>query len=639
MNLRILSGVFVCALSPCWWPSLAVSAEPSRLSTLLQEESEGKAVSRGNITGDVPSDEQTKWQMGFVKHQGEWLTPEELDDRLRSEAYEEKRKELLHNENRDLILARWCTRNQLPEQAKAHYGQVLMRSPNHADARKALGHVRVAGQWFDQEKLAEATERYRETMVSLEKWVPVLADILSDTRSGDTDKISQALTRLESMDVEESLPALELFASNVERDLVTPILRKITSLRSPEVCEALVRIALAHPDLNVQRIVSGELADYPEHYYVPTLLAMMKTESKVAARMVMQPDGKVGLETVVVNELQDRKQLARVQKLFRVVAVFSSSHANEVQGSAKGNISYWSNYWSIPKATPKEYGGVESKLRLSGGGSASSTYVPREVLMVAARNMNEHGNQMRRAASMDNRLLLDKMNRVCSVLRKATGQEIGDDAADWWTWWREHNERYEGMKPTVYGYETERRAYQINSLTSQTNDYGAKVHDFGDMTIQYSCLVPGTLVQTSTGLKAIERIEVGDLVLSKDVESGELALKPVLLTTVRPPKQTIKIVTSEDTIHATGGHYWWVSGRGWCRSRDLQPGMVFHTATGTATIEKISLDDKPLPTHNLVVDGFNTYFVGEERILSYDNTVLTPTLRKVPGYDQLIASK
>ena len=44
-----------------------------------------------------------------------------------------------------------------------------------------------------------------------------------------------------------------------------------------------------------------------------------------------------------------------------------------------------------------------------------------------------------------------------------------------------------------------------------------------------------------TGRRPIEGIKVGDCVLAQDVESGELAYKPVLGVTIRPAPPTMKM--------------------------------------------------------------------------------------------------
>jgi hypothetical protein len=85
-----------------------------------------------------------------------------------------------------------------------------------------------------------------------------------------------------------------------------------------------------------------------------------------------------------------------------------------------------------------------------------------------------------------------------------------------------------------------------------------------------------------------------------------------------------------DTFETSGGHLFWVPGEGWVKSRDLQSGMVLHTATGPARVLEVGKSGHA-QTYNLVVADFNTYFVGEQRVLSHDNTVKRAVNCVVPG--------
>ena len=146
-------------------------------------------------------------------------------------------------------------------------------------------------------------------------------------------------------------------------------------------------------------------------------------------------------------------------------------------------------------------------------------------------------------------------------------------------------------------------------------------------------------MQTQSGLRTIESIQVADLVLSQNVESGELCLRPVIKTTVRPPMSTLRAVTETGEIQATAGHRWFVSGKGWLMTKELQADMLLHNASGTTRIADVIADPFEQETFNLVVDEFHTYFVGPERVLSYDNSELQPTLRAVPGYGQIVLAQ
>jgi hypothetical protein len=127
----------------------------------------------------------------------------------------------------------------------------------------------------------------------------------------------------------------------------------------------------------------------------------------------------------------------------------------------------------------------------------------------------------------------------------------------------------------------------------------------------------------------IEAIEIGDRVLAQDPISGELAFKPVLATTTGQ-QEFIAIGAGDESIVATQGHVFWVSGEGWRMAKDLKLGDRLHDVAGW--VEITSLQHLPAgETYNLRVADFNTYFVGDARILVHDITIMQATSSLVPG--------
>jgi hypothetical protein len=123
---------------------------------------------------------------------------------------------------------------------------------------------------------------------------------------------------------------------------------------------------------------------------------------------------------------------------------------------------------------------------------------------------------------------------------------------------------------------------------------------------------------------------VGDRVLSKNVESGELAFRPVLKTTVRKAKPLVVVRSTNEDIKATGGHQFWQSGHGWVKARDLAALSRMHTVTGNVFVDAV----QPGPTEqtfNLVVEDSHTYFVGKAGLLVQDLLLTPPTNMVVPG--------
>jgi hypothetical protein len=217
---------------------------------------------------------------------------------------------------------------------------------------------------------------------------------------------------------------------------------------------------------------------------------------------------------------------------------------------------------------------------------------------------------------------------VATVLRATTGAELGADPKGWWEWWDRYEESYlAGPKRIDSRYAEDRSslvyvARQAESVSMATIP----------VTLRKECLVRGTLIQTESGLKPIESIRVGDQVVSQAIASGELRLRPVLRTTVRPKAATRVVALADgETIRSTLGHRWWVIGNGWVKTKDLEPGMAFRTSTGFAAVHDIQ-DADAIETYNLVVDEDHTYFVGRSRLLSFDASEVIPTFQTTPGF-------
>jgi hypothetical protein len=204
--------------------------------------------------------------------------------------------------------------------------------------------------------------------------------------------------------------------------------------------------------------------------------------------------------------------------------------------------------------------------------------------------------------------------RVSTTLASVTGQSATKTPQEWWTWWTDWTSQEASAPKPIY---------EVTEVKETVVDTGIRV--------QYlSCLPAGTPVFTELGPRPIESLRVGDRVLSKDIDTGELALRPVLRTTVRTPQPLVKLHSAEETLQATRGHHFFISGRGWVMARDLKPGDRFHGVRGTVTLTDVSSGDTAA-VYNLVVERTNTYFVGRSLVLSHDVTPPSPTNVKVPG--------
>ncbi len=137
------------------------------------------------------------------------------------------------------------------------------------------------------------------------------------------------------------------------------------------------------------------------------------------------------------------------------------------------------------------------------------------------------------------------------------------------------------------------------------------------------CFVAGTLVQAKNGLISIEEIQLGDLVLAKDSESGDVAYKPVstLFTKYRLIYDVIYRSSQgiAGRIGTTDDHPFYVVGRGWIEAAKLISGDVVETSSGdVVSIESVTDTGKYETTYNITVDDYHTYYVTERSLLVHN---------------------
>ncbi|MFD1463384.1 polymorphic toxin-type HINT domain-containing protein [Paenibacillus farraposensis] len=127
-----------------------------------------------------------------------------------------------------------------------------------------------------------------------------------------------------------------------------------------------------------------------------------------------------------------------------------------------------------------------------------------------------------------------------------------------------------------------------------------------------NCFTAGTKVQTDEGEKPIEDIQVGDKVLSKNEETGEVAYKEVTATFNHETDEIYKIHVGGQEIESTFNHPFYVKDKGWTFVKDLKVGDLLVQSDGnTLKIESIELEHKHVTVYNMTVDEFHTYFVSD----------------------------
>jgi len=114
------------------------------------------------------------------------------------------------------------------------------------------------------------------------------------------------------------------------------------------------------------------------------------------------------------------------------------------------------------------------------------------------------------------------------------------------------------------------------------------------------CFIAGTLVHTDQGLKPIEKIRIGDRVLSQPEGGGERVYKQVVNTFTYDDKEiwVVKYTLAAEAhmkrdkpihhLYATANHPFWVDGEGWTAAEELSADQQLQLADGgVATVQQV----------------------------------------------------
>ena len=553
----------------------------------LQREIYGDAEDRQKLlsaaSAEMPEYPPARWHQGYLKDgRRGWLKHNDVLIGSKAQArlaeYEKARESALDTVEGQLRLADWCAENELAAQERAHLNRVIDLAADHPVARERLGFVRMNGEWVNREEIVRDQERQRTERAAIAKWRVKVAEIRQGLEHKNQSRREYALGQLEKLTDAEAIPAIEQVFIGASDDTILPVVQAIGRIEHADAAASLTRFAVYWPTEPVREAAAKELRSREMDTYVPQIISSLY--SPVVSRFVALelPDGRIGYRHAFAREGQDRHELMLMDTEYRRVA--------------------------LP-------GGSRTDSALRALADAATTVLEREQAAARQNAFTEAFNQ-----------------RLIKVLEIATKEPLAAVPEAWWKWWNDRNEVFMSEKG-ISTIQTSRQVTIVDRVpegsalsgSGSGSSSGAQTAD---------CLAAGTLVWTIKGPVEVQQIRVGDMVLAQHPESGELAYKPVLRTTIRPSGKLMKIEAGGETFETSGGHLFWVSGEGWKKSRQLASGQVLHTVDGLVHVTMVESGSEA-ETYNLHVADFNTYFIGESKILSHDNTVRRPTTAIVPG--------
>lgn len=539
-----------------------------------------------------------RWQSGEVRNGKSWIDFDEVtrqtDDSKLVQQYLKLRSRTRHTLQGHWKLAEWCRKHGLHDRARAHLTAVLDFAPNHLAARKALGFVRIGSLWIQKTDLAKRQKDAAIARKNLQHWLPRIQAIRAALLGSNNRAQLKARKQLESIKSAGAADAIELGLGWHSPHLAAVAVDRLGKIEHPYSTTSLARLAVGSPWKSARKAAAKHLKKRKFDHFVPQLLDATRTKVRARRILYMRRNGSLLYRHTFYQEGRKAGKLTVTDTVHRPATIHHSLAREGIRSRTVQNDSF----------RPR-FVGRRTKARSQAVARARND---------TRQDINELAQRSEFARREENRRATQINERVRDALTTITGIRFGDNPVELWDWWEAYSNTWSsGDKPINYEYVYRQRNYVV------------------DETWRYcSCLVAGTPVWTERGLVAVDKVCIGDKVLAKDVTTGELAYKPVLKTTVRPAASLMKLEIGNRTISLTKGHPFWISGRGWTKAKDIQKGMYLHDVTGTTAVMPVG-KAKPEKTYNLIVADFHTYFVGEAKVLSHDNTPIEPTSALVPG--------
>lgn len=556
---------------------------------VLKAEVAGEVDRRDQLADTLkqyPDSAAARWQAGFVREGNIWHSFDAPNSSgVNSDSWREyvsRREHASEAYQEQLDLADWCQKKGFVDKEQAHLTSALALAPpsQQQSLLKRLHWQQVGTQWLSPEQISEWQRINQVTDASLKRWAAKLERIADRLSAGKAVRHA-ALAELHTFTDRSAIPAIELVLSGRDESCAEAAVETLRRIEGPESSVALAKQAVFSEWPDVRKSASFVLRSRNFEEFVPGLISLLANPAQRVQQFFFDASGAPLLQSYVLAvETEDQFRVQVFHVINQIIEVV-------VQSVNRGT----------PELPPQRIVVGPPMRRLD------------DVRALADRLYVQDRIQ---DAADDQILVLN--DRVSQVLASVSGVSGSTDPHSWWQWWSGYTDTQavDGKRVNIVSEE---------QTTLQT---------YTPVVMRVSCFAAGTPVWTQEGLVPIEAIRIGDRVLANDIESGELAYKVVLQTTVRPPKELTTLRFTDETIVCTGGHRFWCSGTGWLKARDFSPQTLLHTVTGNTPVWSVKRGETA-ETYNLVVADFHTYFVGRAGILCQDLLIPRGTNNVVPG--------
>jgi hypothetical protein len=212
--------------------------------------------------------------------------------------------------------AEWCRQQQLKDERAAHLRRVVELSPDHLEARHALGYVQLEGKWITQadkmdergyvlhegkfrtpqdieliQARAKAKQAAKEWLAKLKAW---------RTQLNDPKLAAGAYQRIAAVrDPAAVAPLVELHQADRQRATKMLYVEVLEAIHSPEAIEALVYISLNDADVEIFHACAEALERLDPPNLIEPYLKALRDDNNVRINRAGKMLGQIGDKSAI----------------------------------------------------------------------------------------------------------------------------------------------------------------------------------------------------------------------------------------------------------------------------------------------------------------------------------------------------
>ncbi len=648
-----------------------------------------------------PANTAARGLLGLISYQGKWQRPDQVSHDVTTDPaskalvqeYMRRRAKAPDKADDQWKLALWCEQSGLNEQALAHLNRVVQLDPRREAAWRRLGYKKTGSRWAKPELLiAEKAEL--EAQVRANKfWKPRLEHLRESLGGRDRAKRALAVQAIGQITDPRAVPSVwAVLARGSEADQRTAV-QVLGQIDAPGASRGLCLMSLFSPFPEIRGSTVEILRRRDPREFAGLLVGMIRDRIKYKVNSVGGP-GSPGVVTIEGDTANSQRRYSPPPAPTYVPAindtVFPDAYGQPVvfhplgyypATGGEGILSRIQSQMSDADRLPflLAHAGLGSAGQQLGARIAADAHSRGAAEMAATESLMKHAGptpaaphgfdtvqlgvpylqipigQMMAASQATavlaqrqletdvksiedmNTMINESNSRALFVLNQVSGQSLGADRTAWDRWITDLK-GYAYVSPSIPVEEKPTVVEEVPlTATPQPSIVLNTIEGPLVNVPRHSCFAAGTLVRTFAGLRTVEELGAGDLVLSRDTATGMLSYLPVLVVYHNPPNATFRIDLGGESIVATGIHRFWKAGQGWVMTRDLKPGDRLRTVGGTLTVRTVQ-NDKVQNVFNLQLAGGDDFFVGKEGVLAHDNSLVNPAEKpfdRVPSVEEI----